>query len=95
MCYVVVMDATRCRDAYFTPLLSLENQRFTLWLCKRGPFAFQKESFWSVKGVLLACKTSPFGVQKDYIFQSAKIQLVFSPYHITKIQKNVRFRSFN
>ena len=30
------------------------------------------------KGVLLACKTSPFGVQKDYIFQSGKIQLVFS-----------------
>ena len=47
------------------------------------------------KGVLLACKTSPFGVQKDYIFQSGKIQLVFSHNYITKIQKNVRFRSFN
>lgn len=47
------------------------------------------------KGVLLPLKTSPFGVQKDYIFQSGKIQLVFSHNYITKIQKNVRFRSFN
>ena len=27
---------------------------------KRGTFALQNESFWSVKGVLLECKTSPF-----------------------------------
>lgn len=47
------------------------------------------------KGVLLPLKRSPFGVQKDYIFQSGKIQLVFSHNYITKIQKNVRFRSFN
>mgnify|MGYP004477406103 CR=1 FL=1 len=47
------------------------------------------------KGVLLPLKRSPFGVQKDYIFQSAKIPLVFSHNYITKIQKNVRFRSFN
>ena len=95
MVYVVVIDVLRCRHAYFAPSLSPENQRLTLWLFKRGPFASQKESFWSVKGVLLACKTSPFGVQKDYIFQSGKIQLVFSHNYITKIQKNVRFRSFN
>ena len=95
MVYVVVIDVLRCRYAYFASLLSPENQHITPQFSKRGPFAFQKESFWSVKGVLLACKTSPFGVQKDYIFQSAKIPLVFSLYHRTKIQKNVRFRSFN
>ena len=58
-------------------------------------FTFHLKSIGFSKGVLLACKTSPFGVQKDYIFQSAKIQLVFSHNYITKIQKNVRFRSFN
>ena len=95
MVYVVVIDVLRCRHAYFAPSLLPENQHITPLLFKRGPFASQKESFWSVKGVLLACKTSPFGVQKDYIFQSGKIQLVFSHNYITKIQKNVRFRSFN
>ena len=39
------------------------------------------------KGVLLACKTNPFGVQKDYIFQSGKIQLVFSHNYITNLDK--------
>ena len=49
--------------------------------------ALQKGSFCVSKGVLLACKTSPFGVQKDYIFQSAKIPLVFSHNYITNLDK--------
>lgn len=32
---------------------------------KRSPFAVQKESFYSPKGVLLQCKTSPFGKHKN------------------------------
>ena len=36
-----------------------------LSLLKRTPFAFQNESFYSAKGVLLLFKTSPFASQKD------------------------------
>ena len=32
---------------------------------KRTPFGFQKDSFWSVKGLLLSCKRTRFGMQKD------------------------------
>ena len=37
-------------------------------ISKRSPFAFQNESFYSPKGVLLHSKTNPFASQKDYIF---------------------------
>ena len=95
MFYVVVMRILRHHYRLKISTLHHSFSKGVLLPLKRGPFASQKESFWSVKGVLLACKTSPFGVQKDYIFQSGKIQLVFSHNYITKIQKNVRFRSFN
>ena len=36
-----------------------------LSLLKRTPFAFQNESFYHAKGVLLLFKTSPFASQKD------------------------------
>ena len=36
-----------------------------LMFSKRGPFAFQKESFYSSKGVLLLFKRSPFTFQKE------------------------------
>ena len=32
---------------------------------KRTPFGVQKDSFWSVKGLLLGCKRTRFEVQKD------------------------------
>ena len=54
--------------------------------------ALQKGSFCVLKGVLLACKTNPFGVQKDYIFQSGKIQLVFSHNYITKLLQKSEMR---
>ena len=31
---------------------------------KRSPFAFQNESFWTAKRILLDCKTSPFAKLK-------------------------------
>ena len=31
----------------------------------RFPFAFQKESFWVAKGLVLECKRIRFGMQKD------------------------------
>ena len=34
-------------------------------LFKRSPFAFQNESFYSPKGVLLQSKTNPFTRQKE------------------------------
>ena len=34
---------------------------------KRSPFALQKESFYTPKGVLLHTKRGPFARQKDYI----------------------------
>ena len=37
---------------------------------KRSPFALQKGSFRSAKGVLLGCKSSPFALQKGYICES-------------------------
>ena len=37
---------------------------------KRSPFALQKGSFRSAKGVLLGCKSSPFALQKRYICES-------------------------
>ena len=40
----------------------------TFWLSKRTPFGFQKDSFWSVKGLLLGCKRTRFEVQKDSFF---------------------------
>ena len=36
-----------------------------LLLFKRSPFAFQNESFYSPKGVLLQSKTNPFTRQKE------------------------------
>ena len=32
---------------------------------KRTPLGFQKDSFWSAKGLVLGCKRTRFGVQKD------------------------------
>ena len=43
--------------------LTLNPQHSTLF--KRTPFAFQNESFYPSKGVLLHSKTSPFESQKD------------------------------
>ena len=43
--------------------LTLNIQHLTLF--KRTPFAFQNESFYHAKGVLLLFKTSPFASQKD------------------------------
>ena len=43
--------------------LTLNIQHLTLK--KRTPFAFQNESFYHAKGVLLLFKTSPFASQKD------------------------------
>lgn len=37
---------------------------------KRSPFALQKGSFRSAKGVLLGCKRGPFRLQKEYICES-------------------------
>ena len=47
--------------------VTLNIQHLTLF--KRTPFAFQNESFYPSKGVLLHFKTSPFGSQKDYIWK--------------------------
>ena len=43
--------------------LTLNIQHLSLF--KRTPFAFQNESFYHAKGVLLLFKTSPFASQKD------------------------------
>ena len=45
---------------------------------KRGHFAFQKESFYSSKGVLLPSKRNPFATQKDYFCFSAEFLLFFN-----------------
>ena len=39
---------------------------------KRGPFAFQNESFCSSKGVLLQAKRSPFEKPSDFKVKSEK-----------------------
>ena len=43
--------------------LTLNIQHLSLF--NRTPFAFQNESFYHAKGVLLLFKTSPFASQKD------------------------------
>ncbi len=35
---------------------------------KRTPFALQKGSFYTAKGLLLRSKTSPFGMQNESFF---------------------------
>ena len=47
---------------------SSEKLRFS----KRSPFAFQNESFYSSKGVLLPSKTNPFATQKESFSFSAE-----------------------
>ena len=42
---------------------------------KRGHFAFQKESFYSSKGVLLPSKRSPFTHQKESFYSSKGVIL--------------------
>jgi len=39
---------------------------------EKQPLVFdkKKDSFWTVKGLLLHTKTNPFAMQKDYIFFS-------------------------
>ena len=49
-----------------------------LMFSKRGPFAFQKESFYSSKGVLLPSKRNPFATQKDSFCFSAEFLLFFN-----------------
>ena len=78
MVYVVVIDVLRCRHAYFAPSLSPENQRLTLWLFKRGPFALQKGSFYLPKGLLLDCKRTPFTHQKDPFCKPKGVLFVFT-----------------
>ena len=47
---------------------------------KRTPFTFQKDSFYSPKGLLLHNKCTPFGMQKGYIWFSSVIFGLFSHY---------------
>lgn len=47
---------------------------------KRTPFTFQKDSFYSSKGLLLHNKCTPFGMQKGYICFSSVIFELFSHY---------------
>ena len=42
---------------------------------KRSPFALQKESFYSPKGVLLLSKRSPFTHQKESFYSSKGVLL--------------------
>ena len=56
--------------------LTLNIQHLTLF--KRTPFAFQNESFYHAKGVLLLFKTSPFASQKDSFCFMAKFILLSS-----------------
>ena len=49
-----------------------------LMFSKRGPFAFQKDSFYSSKGVLLPSKRNPFATQKDSFCFSAEFLLFFN-----------------
>ena len=41
----------------------------------RKGLAFQKESFWSTKGLHLGGKRSPFGGQKGYIWRAKGVLL--------------------
>ena len=50
-----------------TPLPAGEGQGVGL-LSKTTPFAFQNDSFYLPKGLLLPTKTNPFATQKDSFF---------------------------
>ena len=62
---------------------------------KRSPFAFQNESFWIAKRVLLDCKTSPFEEQNEsfckakvvpWLSRSCRSAQLKLPFGITKRQ---------
>ena len=62
---------------------------------KRSPFAFQNESFWIAKRILLDCKTSPFEEQNEsfckakvvpWLSRSCRSAQLKLPFGITKRQ---------
>lgn len=58
---------------------------------KRTPFALQKDSFCSLKGLLLPTKRGPFACQKDYI---CKVQAKACKNHINIILQIRLFEVF-
>ena len=48
--------------------MSAQQVNAPLLAFKRTPFGVQKDSFWSVKGLVLGCKRTRFEVQKESFF---------------------------
>ena len=63
--YAAKIVLSRLRNKGKTIKRSMVSPKDTGGFFKRTPFGVQKDSFWSVKGLLLSCKRTPFGVQKD------------------------------
>ena len=46
-----------------------------LLILRQNARAFQKDSFWLAKGLVLHCKRTPFTQQKDYIWRAKGVLL--------------------